>query len=69
MIAYEIYRRNPSGEDRLIGVLPERRSNQQRISKESVMKWARLLVNTEMTEEMFMENIYFVPVRWTERPR
>jgi len=67
MIAYEIYRRVLSGDDRLLGILPERRRNPQRISKESVMRWARLLINDDMTEEYFKENIYFIPVRWAER--
>ena len=50
MIAYEIYRRDPGGEDCLLGVLPERRKTLERINEESVMNWARLLVNVEMTE-------------------
>jgi hypothetical protein len=33
------------------------------------MKWARLLVNVEMTEEFFKENIYFIPVPWPDPVR
>jgi hypothetical protein len=69
MIAYEIYRRDPFGEDCLLGVLPERRKKLERINEESVMKWARLLVNVEMTEEFFEENIYFIPVHWPDPVR
>ena len=69
MIAYEIYRRDPCGEDCLLGVLPERRKKLERINEESVMKWARLLVNVEMTEEFFEENIYFIPVHWPDPVR
>ena len=66
MIAYEIYRRDPGGEDCLLGVLPERRKTLERINEESVMNWARLLVNVEMTEEFFKQNIYFIPVHWPD---
>ena len=66
MIAYGIYRRDPCGEDCLLGVLPERRKKLERINEKSVMKWARLLVNAEMTEEFFNENIYFIPVQWPD---
>jgi len=69
MIAYEIYQCDPSGEDRLLGILPERRRKLERINKESVMNWARLLVNSEMTDKFFNENIYFVPVHWPDPVR
>ncbi len=64
MIAYEVYRLVPGGEDRLLGILPERRKNRERITKESVMKWARLLVSDKMTEEFFNENLYFISIPW-----
>ena len=45
MITYEFYRRAENGEDedRLIGVLPERRTESQRIIHQSIMNWAKLL--------------------------
>lgn len=58
MIAYEFYRRVPCGEDRLVGVLPERRNNPERITHESIMNWARLLV----PEDFFKRNVYFVRI-------
>jgi hypothetical protein len=39
MIGYEVYRwRDAEGYD-LIGVLPERRNNPQRVTKESILNW------------------------------
>ena len=50
MVIYEVYLRGSgeegelSGEEReLIGVLPERRVNRDRIDSDSVMKWSRTL--------------------------
>jgi len=47
MTAYEFYSRNESGELYLIGVLPERRSDRQRITDESIINWARSLFGDE----------------------
>jgi hypothetical protein len=58
MIAYEFYRRVPSGDDRLIGVLPERRTDPERITHESIMNWARMLV----PEDFFKRNVYFIRI-------
>jgi len=58
MVVYEFYRRIPCGEDRLIGVLPERRKDKERITHESIMNWAKLLV----PEQIFSDKVYFVRV-------
>ncbi len=56
---YEFYRRVPCGEeDRLIGILPERRKDPQRITHNSIMNWAKLLA----PDDFFKERIYFVRV-------
>ena len=58
VIAYEFYRRAENGEDedRLIGVLPERRKDPERITHESIMNWVKLLVS----EKDVIENrVYF----------
>ena len=47
MTAYEFYSRDESGELYLIGVLPERRSDQERITHESIINWARSLLGDE----------------------
>jgi hypothetical protein len=56
MVVYEFYRGVPCGEDRLIGVLPERRKDKERITYQSIMNWARLLV----PEDIFSDKVYFV---------
>ncbi len=57
-IAYEFYLSVEGGEDRLIGVLPERRKQSERITHDSVMNWARLLV----PEKFFPAKVYFVEI-------
>jgi len=47
MTAYEFYFHHESGEFHLIGVLPERRSDQERITDESIINWARSLLGEE----------------------
>jgi hypothetical protein len=58
MVVYEFYRRVPGEEDRLIGVLPERRNDKERITHQSIMNWGRLLV----AEQIFSDKVYFVRV-------
>ena len=58
MVVYEFYRRVPGGEDRLIGVLPERRKDSERITHQSIMNWAKLLV----PEQLINGNVYFIRV-------
>jgi hypothetical protein len=40
MIAYEFYWYNPEKGYELLGILPERRSDPNRISKKSIMNWS-----------------------------
>jgi len=47
MRAYEFYSRDELGEPHLIGVLPERRRDQGRITHESIINWARSLLGDE----------------------
>ena len=58
MVVYEFYRRVPGREDRLIGVLPERRKDNERITHQTIMNWAKLLV----PEQIFGDKVYFVRV-------
>ena len=58
MITYEFYRRVVCGEDRLIGVLPERRKDPERITHNSIMNWAKLLA----PEDFLNNKIFFVRV-------
>ncbi len=62
MIAYEFYRRTGNGRDHFIGTLPERRKDPARINEDSIMNWAKMLFSN-MPDEEFRRDIYFVPVR------
>jgi hypothetical protein len=59
MVAYEFYRRvsNREEEDRLVGVLPERRKDPDRITHQSIMNWVKLLVPPD---EILNDRIYFI---------
>ena len=64
MIAYEFYRRasNWEEEDRLIGVLPERRKDPKRITYQSIMNWVKLLVPPE---DVLNDRIYFILIKYS----
>jgi hypothetical protein len=58
MVAYEFYFCDEEGRYQLIGVLPERRRNPRRVTRESVMGWGKLLIG-----DVFDANhLYFVQV-------
>jgi hypothetical protein len=44
MVAYELYLYDEAKGYKLIGILPERRKDPKRITKESVLKWGRMLL-------------------------
>jgi len=58
MIAYEFYLRDETGKEHLIGILPERRKNPERITKESVLNWGWNV----MGDHSDVNDIYFVQV-------
>jgi hypothetical protein len=57
MLAYEFYSRDKIGRDNLIGILPERRNNSERITQESIMNWGRIVVgnNVEVRDISFIQ--------------
>ena len=59
--AYEFYRRVGNGRDHFIGTLPERRKDPERITRDSILNWARMLFS-RMSEEEFKKDVYFVQV-------
>ena len=63
MTAYEFYSRDELGELYLIGVLPERRSDQERITDESIINWARSLLG----DESGVNNISYSTIRLEKR--
>ena len=68
MVGYELYCwRDPKGYE-LIGVLPERRNNPQRVTKESVLNWGQKYFGIHLN----LEDMYFIEVEINEeaiRPR
>jgi hypothetical protein len=57
MVAYEFYSHDENDGDHLIGILPERRQDPQRITKESIMNWVKKLIGDQ---SMNTRNIFFV---------
>ena len=61
MLAYEFYCRDEGGDEHLIGILPERRKNLERITEESVLNWGREV----MGDTLGIKTIRFVKVKWS----
>ena len=59
MLVYKLYAFDKAKGYELIGVLPERRKNPARITKNSVMNWGRTLLGDNVDSE----DIFFKPVR------
>jgi hypothetical protein len=58
MIVYEFYWRDEEGREHLIGILPERRKDPERISEESILNWGKVIA----THNIDINKIYFIPV-------
>ena len=58
MTAYEFYWREAIEEVHLIGILPERRKNPERITQESIMNWGRMILGGPAD----LSNLFFVQV-------
>jgi len=43
MVVYEVYLRNKKGEGELIGILPERRINMDRVTSDSLDEWLKMV--------------------------
>jgi hypothetical protein len=59
MVVYEFYLRDKEKGDKLIGVLPERRNNIERINHESIMNWIRTVYSTSDRTN----NIFYIQVK------
>ena len=57
MIGYELYWHDPIKGYQLMGVLPERRKNPNRITEESVLNWGKeyFSKNLNLNEMFFLE--------------
>jgi hypothetical protein len=58
MLAYEFYYHDHVDRPKLIGILPERRKDLQRITSESIMNWVKKLLGNDWV----MDRIVFVEV-------
>ena len=58
MTAYEFYYRDERGKEHFIGILPERRKDPKRITKESVLNWGWKVIG----DSSDVKDIYFVSV-------
>lgn len=58
MLAYEFYYQNQNDQQRLIGILPERRKDHQRITPDSILNWAKVVLG----EGWDMERVSFIRV-------
>jgi hypothetical protein len=59
MLVYELYTFSETKGYELIAVLPERRKNPARITKNSVLNWGRILSGDDRDSK----DIFFKPVR------
>jgi len=57
-VAYEFYWRDETGKEHLVGILPERRKNPERITEESILNWGWKVIGSHSD----VKNIYFVKV-------
>jgi len=57
MVTYEFYWRDEEG-DTLIGVLPERRQSQERITRQSVISWIRTVLGDAL--DLDFDRVYFI---------
>ncbi|MFB3886051.1 MAG: hypothetical protein ACE144_12545 [Thermodesulfobacteriota bacterium] len=58
MIAYELYWLDEKGEYHLLGLLPERRTDPNRITQESIMNWGGIILG----DTLHLNNLFFIQV-------
>jgi hypothetical protein len=58
MVVYKLYKHDQTEEPHLIGILPERRKGQERITEESVLNWGREVLGKNSD----FNNFYFVQI-------
>jgi hypothetical protein len=63
VIAYEFYWLDPKGGCQIIGVLPERRKNSARVTKESIMRWGENI----FSKDFDTKDIFFMQVTIDEK--
>ena len=58
MVAYEFYWLDPAGACQVIGVLPERRKDSERVTQESIMNWGMNF----FAKDLMIKDIFFIQV-------
>ena len=58
MVAYEFYLADDEEEFHLLGILPERRNDPLRITRESILHWGKLI----MGEDVDLSSFYFIQI-------
>ncbi len=58
MVAYEFYLPDETGKKHLIGILPERRKNQKRITNKAILNWVKKILG----DGGDIKDIYFAKV-------
>ncbi len=61
ILAYEFYWNDNNGRSHFIGSLPERRKNPERITRESIMNWGKMIVGN-IGDRGETQNIFFVAI-------
>ncbi len=51
MVVYEVFFFNPEGGYERIGVLPERRKNPLRVTRESILNWGKMLLGDNVVSK------------------
>ena len=58
MVAYEFYWLDEIGDSHLVGILPERRRNPNRINDESIMNWVKKIIGDSIKpDEIFFSKV------------
>jgi hypothetical protein len=60
MVAYEFYWCDGTEKVHLIGILPERRKDKERITQESILNWGKMIIG----DDSDVNDIYFVRVEF-----
>jgi len=63
MVAYEFYWLDETGGYQIIGVLPERRKNPERITQDSILNWGEKIFGKDFNTE----DIFFIQVTIDEK--
>jgi hypothetical protein len=60
MVAYEFYWRDQEGEIHFIGILPERRRNSGRITRDSILNWGgKVIGDNSDAKDIYFDQVEF----------